>query len=74
MRVFREDVPIFLPYYLIKYVPFLNNARVPSRFIVFVYLFMAIIVAFAVRHVFSLKWNNRYLRYGVAIISLLIFN
>ncbi|MCK4829111.1 hypothetical protein KA005_76010, partial [bacterium] len=73
VRVFGEGLPIFLPYYLVKYVPFLNNVRVPSRFIVFVYLFMAIIVAFAIRHVFSSKWNNRYLRYGLAIISLLIF-
>ena len=73
IRVFGEGLPIFLPYYLLKYVPFLNNVRVPSRFMVFDYLFLAIIVAFAIRQVFRLKWNNRYIRYGLAVISVLIF-
>lgn len=73
VRVSGEALPIFLPNYLLQYVPLLNNARVPSRFMVFVYLFMAIIIAFAIRDVFSLKWNNKYLRYGLAVISLLIF-
>lgn len=42
--------PIILPHTALKFTPFLLNARNPSRMIVYVYLFLSVIIAFALKH------------------------
>ncbi len=45
LRVFSIKLSIALPYALIKFIPFLSNARCPSRFIVYVQLFVILAIA-----------------------------
>jgi len=52
-HVFGQDLPIFLPYRVIQEVPFLSEARVPARAIVYVYLFWGVIVALALRQLLA---------------------
>jgi hypothetical protein len=59
LHLLGKSLPVGLPYTLIAFVPFLSNVRCPSRFIVYVYLFWGIVVAFAVR---SLVTSCRYRR------------
>ncbi len=62
-----------LPYRLIQEIPFLTQARCPSRIIVYAYLFLAILVAFSVR--FGLKWIKPGFKATAAfgIVFLLVF-
>lgn len=53
-----QSVPFPLPYALFEKIPLLSNARNPSRMIVFVYLFLSILVAFAIRELFFTKELN----------------
>jgi len=61
--------PVYLPCSLLAFVPFLSNIRTPSRFIVYVYLFFAILVAIGVRHIYRSRRESA--RVGV-IMSLLV--
>lgn len=53
LHLFGKSLPIGLPYTVIAYIPFLANLRAPARFIVYVYLFWAVIVAIAL----SIHWR-----------------
>jgi hypothetical protein len=48
-HVFGQSIPISLPYRGIQEIPFVSEARVPARTIVYVYLFWGVIVALALR-------------------------
>jgi hypothetical protein len=48
-HVFGQSLPIPLPYRVLSEVPFLSEARVPARTIVYVYLFWGVIVVLALR-------------------------
>ena len=69
-----QKLPIPLPYKLIAVMPFLTQARTPSRIFVFGYLFLAILVAFSVKHLyFSGDLSSRkkkFLRLTVVLIFL----
>jgi hypothetical protein len=60
-----------LPDLLLSHLPFFRNVRAPSRAIVFVYLFLAVGIGYAV----SLMWRERARsarRWGVALLAALI--
>jgi len=66
---------IKMPYAVITHIPLIANARCPSRFVVYVYLFLAIIVSFAFKHLFNryaMSGKKKYLL--VFIISLLFLD
>lgn len=54
LHLLGKSLPIGLPYTVIAYIPFLANLRAPARFIVYVYLFWAVIVAVAL----SMHWRR----------------
>lgn len=54
LHLFGKSLPIGLPYTVIAYIPFLANLRAPARFIVYVYLFWAVIVGLAL----SVHWRR----------------
>jgi hypothetical protein len=45
-----RSLPLPMPYWLIQALPFFSQARNPSRIIVYAYLFLAILTAFALRY------------------------
>ena len=53
VHVMGKRLPIPLPYAILAHIPFLSNARCPSRAIVFAYLFLAILVAYSLAYVRS---------------------
>lgn len=55
LHFFGHEIPLILPYEIIKNIPFIASARIPSRNILFVYLFIAIIVAFIIKYLFNNK-------------------
>ncbi len=50
LHVLGWITPIMLPYAIIQRVPLLSNAVCPSRAIVYVYLFLAVMIGFALKH------------------------
>jgi hypothetical protein len=48
-----RSVPLPMPYRLIQALPFFSQARVPSRIIVYAYLFLAILTAFSLHYFLS---------------------
>ncbi len=48
-----RSLPLYLPYKIIAYIPFVSQARCPSRFIVYAYLFLAIIVCYSLRQLIA---------------------
>lgn len=69
VHVLGQGTPIILPYKIIKYIPFFSNARCPSRAIVFVYLFLAIIIGYSLKYLISL---NKSRRKRICLIAILI--
>lgn len=67
-----DILPVSLPYGIIKNLPFFAAMRVPARFIVFVYLFWAIITSFAIRY---LKQSLKPIKRSIVLVlvSLLLF-
>ncbi len=53
IHLFGYSLPIGLPYTLVAYVPFLRSARVPARFMVYLYLFWAILVVLALVYLWA---------------------
>jgi len=51
-RILGIRLPIPLPFLLVRYIPVLNNLRVPSRFNILVMLSCAVLFAFSLRFVF----------------------
>jgi hypothetical protein len=66
--------PVLLPYALIRHIPLLSVMHTPSRAIVYVYLFLAIIVSFAVKHLYQV-YDFKPIRKGmiVSLAALLLF-
>ena len=50
---FGKTVTTWMPYRIIEIMPLLKQARNPSRIIVYVYLFLAILAGFSVKHLFA---------------------
>ncbi len=73
MHVMGVSTPVRLPYALIQAVPFLSQARAPSRNIVFAYLFLSIIAAFSLKGLFYSLKRGRGRIVIVGCITLLIF-
>jgi len=66
---------ITLPYTIIKSLPLISNARCPARYIVYVYLFLAIIISFAFKHLFDRYGkSNRNKCLLVLLIALIFFD
>ena len=63
--------PITLPYAVIEHIPFLSAVRCPVRFIVFVYLFWAVIVTFALRYL-AVAIKSSWKRKAILTICLLV--
>jgi hypothetical protein len=72
LHIFGYITAIPLPTYLMKHMPFLANVRTPSRAVVMVYLFLAIIVGLGIK-TFSSRMQVPGKRWFVAGVSLLIF-
>jgi hypothetical protein len=71
-HVLGEGLPILMPYRLIARLPFLSEARVPSRTIVYVSLFWSVVVALSLGHlVRNLGASRRRVAIGV-VTALLI--
>lgn len=66
-------LPLPMPYRLIKALPLFSQARNPSRFIVYAYLFLAILTAFALRYFLSGMQSKVRCRLAWAAIFLLVF-
>lgn len=62
--------PVILPYSFLKYLPFFSNARAPSRAVIYAYLFLAILVSFALTHLFR---RSRILTIGLIIFIFIDF-
>ena len=50
VHIMGRSVPIVLPFAVTVFLPFLSIVRSPSRFVVYAYLCLAILVAIALRH------------------------
>lgn len=73
VNVLGQRIPILLPFSLIKRIPLLLHFRVPSRNIVLVYLFLAIISAFALKYLFDLYKSSKKRNYLLILLCFLIF-
>ncbi|MEI6613707.1 MAG: hypothetical protein WCL37_02305 [Chrysiogenales bacterium] len=68
-----RSLPLPLPYRLLQALPFFSQARNPSRIIVYAYLFLAILTAFALRHFLAGMRSKVRGRMVWAAIFLLVF-
>ena len=66
-------LPFPFPYRLIQALPFLTQARNPSRIIVYAYLFLAILVAFSVRALLVRLKTAHLAKMAAAVMVFLIF-
>lgn len=73
INILGKNIPILLPYFFLQYVPFFSNSRAPSRNMVMVYLFLAIIVALAFKNLFIKGRRNQRIKVGLVVISLFVF-
>jgi hypothetical protein len=72
ITVLGKQLPVPLPYIILQHIRFITNARVPSRWIVFVYLFLAIIVGYALREMLPRNGDRTAASVRYVFISLLI--
>ena len=74
VHIFGWQSPVPMPYALIRHVPLLSVMHTPSRAIVYVYLFFAIIVSFALKYLYQV-YSFRYLKKTMAfsLVGLLLF-
>jgi hypothetical protein len=68
IHVLGQTMPVILPYSLLANIPLLSQARAPARMIVFVYLFLAIVMGFAVKHLSEKYKAHSRMKYVVALI------
>jgi hypothetical protein len=68
-----RELPVALPYRLFEVIPFLSQARNPSRFIVFVYLFLGVAVAFALKYLYQSLDRRKVRSLVVGTASVLVF-
>lgn len=73
LHIFGWISPILLPYGLIRLIPGFSFARAPSRLIVYVYLFWAIIVAFALKAMLETGKSNIRKKFFSAAVIICIF-
>ena len=73
LHVMGHSYPVPLPYRLLQELPFVNAARNPSRVIVYAYLFLAILVAFSVKRLFTAPDGSAKKKIALAVICCLIF-
>ncbi len=73
LHVLGKSLPIALPYTAIAYIPFLANVRAPARFMMYVYLFWAILVGLALAWLWAKAHSRRrqFLVTGIAGLVLL---
>lgn len=65
--------PIVLPYAVIRNIPLLSYAHCPSRIMPYVYLFLAIMTVFSLRHIIDRRKRTIKGKCLVAILVLLLF-
>ncbi|MGB2651494.1 MAG: hypothetical protein WBD00_04735, partial [Candidatus Omnitrophota bacterium] len=53
LHVAGTITPVVLPYRILQYIPFLSHARVPSRCMVYAYLFWGIIAGYGAKYLFE---------------------
>lgn len=53
VTVLGHQLPIPLPYEVMQHVPFLESSRAPSRWIILVYLFLAVLVSISLRELLA---------------------
>ena len=68
-----RELPVMLPYRLFELIPFLSQARNPSRFIVFVYLFLGVAVAFALKYLYQSLDRRKVRSLVLGTTSVLVF-
>ncbi len=68
-----RSLPFPLPYHLIQEIPFLTQARNPSRIIVYAYLFLAILAAFSVKKISSSLRPGSFSKIIFPVIFLAVF-
>lgn len=70
------EFTVALPYMLLYKVPFLDTARVPSRFVVLLMMCLAVVFAWVVKKIIELIWLSvnfpKYLRGGLIVLFVLI--
>lgn len=62
LHILGKFIPIALPYTVIAWIPFVSNVRAPARFMVFVYLFWAVLVSLSLLYLYRQKLSG-YKRY-----------
>jgi hypothetical protein len=75
LHVFGNDLAIPLPGMVLSHLPFLANARTPSRIVVLVYLFLGVAVGYAVAltaRTRPYRWTNAAIA-GIAVLILIDF-
>ncbi len=74
LHLLGKSLPIALPYTAIAYIPFLTNVRAPARFMMYVYLFWAVLVGLALAWLWVKAHSPRrqLLVTGIAALVLLI--
>lgn len=75
LHLFGKSLPLALPYTVIAYIPFLSNLRAPARFMVYVYLFWAVIVSVAVALIWKRLERRQYrILLGIGTATLLVID
>jgi len=73
MHFVGHITPVVLPYTIIKHIPFLANARCPSRAVMYIYVFWAVIVAFSLGSILKNMTSRASRRTFLSIVTALIF-
>jgi hypothetical protein len=68
-----NDLPILLPYYFLKSIPFIASARIPARNILIVYIFLAIIIGLAIKYIQNSTKSKRTFAIIFSLIFILLF-
>jgi len=73
IHILGKIIPVMLPYEVVKYIPFLKNMRCPSRIIVYVYLFLAVIVALGLKSLLNSYKTKIKKNFFLILLILLLF-
>ncbi len=73
LHIAGKTTPVILPFALISQVPFLSATRVASRFMVYGYLFWAVIVAYSLKYLFEAHKRSTNRNIVAVVFGLLIF-
>lgn len=72
-HVIGHPIPVALPWLPLVKIPFVANARNPARFMVFVYVFLAIIAAFSLDHYLLKHHQSAKAKLVVGALAVLMF-